>query len=174
MNTRQNLFLSLLLGFRSLQGLPIMNRAYTLCGCDVTNSFCPLQGLPIMNHQTPKKGYFKKWFPSPTGVTYYESKQSKLYIVKEKYGFRPLQGLPIMNHLHLLVPTVSQSSMVSVPYRGYLLWIKNEDIMKNYVRMVSVPYRGYLLWIVIYNFDTIHFENCFRPLQGLPIMYDNT
>ena len=61
-------------------------------------------------------------FPSPTGVTYYESKlELDEYGYVDCNGFRPLQGLPIMNHLHLLVPTVSQSSMVSVPYRGYLL-----------------------------------------------------
>ena len=58
--------------FRPQQGLTVMNRAYTLCGCDVTNSFCPLQGLPIMNAQI-------------------------IFNEAVELSFRPLQGLPIMN-----------------------------------------------------------------------------
>ena len=45
-----------------------------------------------------------KWlnteFPSPTGVTYYESyKTYQEWKYSGYQGFRPQQGLPIMNHL---------------------------------------------------------------------------
>ena len=61
-------------------------------------SFRPQQGLPIMNGKESvyEKQLRQRKFPSPTGVTYYESMKSK----KQKMGlscFRPQQGLPIMN-----------------------------------------------------------------------------
>ena len=62
-------------------------------------SFRPLQGLPIMN--IPFNATFSKSdheFPSPTGVTYYESElMDNVATITTSVCFRPLQGLPIMN-----------------------------------------------------------------------------
>ena len=59
----------------------------------------PQQGLLIMNYadKITTYGYWAK-FPSPTGVSYYESDyifRTTMRIIKT--GFRPQQGLLIMN-----------------------------------------------------------------------------
>ena len=62
------------MGFRPLQGLPIMNRKMRTFESEKTLGFRPLQGLPIMNE-------INMLMSQKTANT----------------CFRPLQGLPIMN-----------------------------------------------------------------------------
>ena len=107
-------------------------------------------------------------FPSPTGATYYELYQS----YPGCWAFE-----------------------VSVPNRGYLLWMIyhfrlyhfgsqfpsptgatyyesywNSNRKKD-KKTVSVPNRGYLLWIgICFLADTHTYIESFRPQQGLPIM----
>ena len=83
---------------------------------------------------------------------------------------------------------------VSVPNRGYLLWMNQIGDMGDemwhisfrpqqglpimnavhastlMLMIVSVPNRGYLLWIDVYLNDSYELELGFRPQQGLPIM----
>lgn len=61
---------------------------------------------------------------------------------------------------------------VSVPYRGYLLWINKKAIIALCNSMFPSPNKGYLLWMVAV-FQTIVNWICFRPQQGLPIMNMN-
>ena len=74
MNSEKNVHEKSEFRFRPQQGLPIMNwTKRRLKKVTIYASFRPQQGLPIMN------SFYKKhlqcmtyWFPSPTGVTYYE------------------------------------------------------------------------------------------------------
>ena len=60
--------------------------------------FRPQQGLTIMNVKKKRKRKSKhEWFPSPTGVNYYEFETIKEQLNEQGYGFRPQQGLTIMN-----------------------------------------------------------------------------
>ena len=117
--------------FRPQQGLLIMNSllfyAYRRRGRK--QSFRPQQGLLIMNglDKDTINTFTMIGFPSPTGVTYYESSNKKLIntlgldvfpsptgvtyyefnLMKKLelklicYGFRPQQGLLIMNRKNL-------------------------------------------------------------------------
>ena len=117
----------------------------------------------------------------------------RFHCIDHRSCFRPQQGLPIMNILrltwtlddHVSVPNRGYllwiihivifwkhilKMIVSVPNRGYLLWISKRSNYKRIIN-VSVPNRGYLLWIWHYLKTTLVLElPSFRPQQGLPIM----
>ena len=67
------------ISFRPQQGLPIMNSKKTKWGSINGFGFRPQQGLPIMNCSmiVAEVAKSKNEFPSPTGVTYYESLPTK-------------------------------------------------------------------------------------------------
>ena len=67
--------------FRPQQGLTIMNKYNRVWGSVATlYSFRPQQGLTIMNSKKIEKLRKElKWFPSPTGVNYYECLESQGY-----------------------------------------------------------------------------------------------
>ena len=84
-------------------------------------------------------------FPSPTGVTYYESNtshQSQL----EKEGFRPQQGLLIMNYLLEIIGTQRKWKRFR-PQQGLTIMNNKKDILESLFETLS-----------------------FRPQQGLTIM----
>ena len=90
----------------------------------------------------------------------------------KKTGFRPQQGLLIMNKKMLNGITRRDIVGVSVPNRGYLLWIDalEKAYDKLHDRLVSVPNRGYLLWIISGLNNCYQNFSSFRPQQGLLIM----
>ena len=95
-----------------------------------------------------------------------------MYYVVEPIGFkcfRPQQGLPIMNTLEEIEAKrngLEFPSPTGVTYYEFMETFKDE-----LVKFVSVPNRGYLLWI-LFNvaLKSAKIVNCFRPQQGLPIM----
>ena len=104
--------------FRPQQGLTIMNQ------CDLTDllqhnskkwfpSPTGVNYYELFQRHTQRDIY--KEFPSPTGVNYYESDDEIFYNDEDFFSFRPQQGLTIMNHTYKCMIKVSK---VSVPNRG--------------------------------------------------------
>ena len=90
--------------------------------------------------------------------------------IPEMYGFRPQQGLLIMNlslilKLKLLIERSRFPSPTGATYYEY----GTQGITKtDWSIEVSVPNRGYLLWIK--NYESRNLFQGFRPQQGLLIM----
>ena len=106
----------------------------------------PQQGLLIMNYadKITTYGYWAK-FPSPTGVSYYESDyifRTTMRIIKT--AFRPQQGLLIMNKQVIYDESRSEGFR---PQQGLLIMNRKmcDFVMQITKVRVSVPNRGYLL-----------------------------
>ena len=84
-----------------------------------------------------------------------------------QHSFRPQQGLLIMNFLITSFLDNLLFCTVSVPNRGYLLWIIKSNLKIFKKSIVSVPNRGYLLWITYQKKSTRNAEKWFPSPTGV-------
>ena len=69
------------------------------------------------------------WFPSPTGVNYYECQKKNVYIEYNTIYFRPQQGLTIMNQPFTYHEEFEEPDKDFRPQQG--LTIMNHNINKQ-------------------------------------------
>ena len=139
------------MSFRPQQGLTIMNwNILSLEQIRKERCFRPQQGLLIMN-------CYLLTFTKP---------------FMQKCCFRPQQGLLIMNYrCSQKKDTKEMTTKVSVPNRGYLLWIMF-NMNSGYTGYSFRPQQGLLIMNnamqITVNYDEK--PDSFRPQQGLLIM----
>ena len=114
-------------------------------------SFRPQQGLTIMNWNI-----------------------LSLEQIRKERCFRPQQGLLIMNCYLLTFTKPFMQKCCFRPQQGLLIMNKEWICLWSIRKIVSVPNRGYLLWICLALPQRMTEEYSFRPQQGLLIMNNVT